>query len=49
MITTSADTLFAEVAFLAYHFHWTLEEILDLEGPLRQRFVREIERLNAQR
>ena len=27
---------------MAYHFHWSLDEILDLEHPDRQRFVDEI-------
>ena len=31
---------------MAYHFHWPLDEILDLEHPLRQRFVEEIGRIN---
>jgi transcriptional antiterminator len=38
--------MFEEIAYIAYHFHWSLEEILDLEHPLRQRFVEEIGRIN---
>lgn len=30
---------------MAYRFHWSLDEILDLEHPLRQRFVAHIRRL----
>jgi hypothetical protein len=41
-----ADRLFEEVAYVAYHFHWPLGEILDLEHPLRQRFVDEIAHIN---
>lgn len=33
---------------MAYHFHWPLAEILDLEHPLRRAFAAEIERLNAE-
>ena len=40
------DRLFEEIAYIAYHFHWPLEEILDLEHPLRRRFVEEIGRIN---
>lgn len=40
------ERLFEEVAFVAYHFHWPLEQILDLEHPLRLRFVAEINRIN---
>jgi hypothetical protein len=45
-VTYAPERLFEEVAYVAYHFHWSLEEILDLEHPLRQRFVREIGRIN---
>ena len=31
---------------MAYHFHWPLAEVLDLEHPDRSRFVAEIGRLN---
>lgn len=43
------DRLFEEIAYIAYHFHWPLDEILDLEHPLRRRFVAEIARINRQR
>ena len=39
-------TLYEEVAFVAYHFHWPMDTILDLEHPLRLRFVEEIGRIN---
>ena len=45
-MTFDADRLFEEVAYVAYHFHWPLEEILDLEHPFRQRFVEEIGAIN---
>lgn len=31
---------------MAYHFHWAMDEILDLEHPIRERFVAEIARIN---
>jgi hypothetical protein len=37
--------LYREVSFVAFHFHWPLDAILDLEHPQRHHFVREIERL----
>jgi hypothetical protein len=40
------DRLFEEIAYLAYHFHWSLDDIVDLEHPLRVRFVEEIGRIN---
>ncbi|HMC07999.1 MAG TPA: DUF6760 family protein [Actinomycetota bacterium] len=45
-MTYASHRLYREVAYVAYHFHWSLDEILDLEHPLRQRFVREIDRIN---
>jgi hypothetical protein len=45
-VTYATDRLYEEVAYVAFHFHWPLEEILDLEHPERQRFVEEIGRLN---
>jgi hypothetical protein len=40
------DRLYEEVAYIAYHFHWPLEEILDLEHTERQRWVKEVARIN---
>jgi len=42
VLTYATDRLFEEVAYVAYHFHWPLHEILDLEHPDRARFVAEI-------
>jgi hypothetical protein len=44
--TYAADRLFEEVAYVAYHFHWSLDDILDLEHPVRRRFVEEIANIN---
>jgi hypothetical protein len=45
-VTYAPDRLLEEVAYVAYHFHWSLEEILDLEHPMRERFVEEIGQIN---
>lgn len=45
-MTYASDRLLEEVAYVAYHFHWSFEELLDLEHPVRRRFVEEIDRLN---
>jgi hypothetical protein len=45
-VTYGADRLHAEVAYVAYHFHWSLDDILDLEHPDRARFATEIGELN---
>ncbi len=45
-MTYAADQLFEESAYVAYYFHWSLDEILDLEHPTRLRFVEQIARIN---
>ncbi len=45
-MTYATDQLFEEVAYVAYHLHWPMEEILNLEHADRQRFVREISAIN---
>ena len=42
------DSLYEEVAFIAYHFHWPLDDILNLEHGDRQRFMDEISAINRQ-
>jgi hypothetical protein len=41
--------LYEEVAFVAYHFHWPAETILDLEHGERRRWVKEISAINQRR
>jgi len=45
-LTYGTERLLGEVSYVAYHFHWPLAEILDLEHPLRLAFVAEIGRIN---
>lgn len=40
------DQLYEEIAYIAYHFHWSLDDILDLEHPTRLRYVEEIAHIN---
>lgn len=40
------ERLRTEVAYIAYHFHWPLEAILDLEHEERQQWVEEIAGIN---
>jgi hypothetical protein len=47
-VTYATDRLYEEVAYVAFHFHWSLGEILDLEHPMRRRFVDEIGQINRQ-
>jgi hypothetical protein len=46
-VTYAADRLHEEVAYIAYHFHWGLAEILDLEHPERRRYAAEIGKINT--
>lgn len=45
-MTYAPDRLYEEVAYVAYHFHWPAHEIMDMEHPMRRRFVAEISRIN---
>jgi hypothetical protein len=38
-MTYASQRLHDEVAYVAYHFHWGLDAILDLEHADRRRFV----------
>ena len=40
------QSLYEEVAFVAYHFHWTRDEICDMPHAERKRWVEEIGHLN---
>lgn len=46
-MTYGAGKLLEEVSYVAYHFHWPLADILDLEHADRRRFVDEIGRINS--
>jgi hypothetical protein len=46
-VTYGTEQLMDEVSYVAYHFHWPLDEILDLEHPLRRDFVARIGGINA--
>jgi len=40
------DRLSEEVAYIAYHFHWPYDQIMNLEHHNRQQWVTEIARIN---
>jgi len=46
-VTYSADSLYDEVAYVAFHFGWSRAEILDLEHAERRRYVEQISRLSS--
>lgn len=40
------DKLYEEVAFLAYHFHWDHDTILNMEHGERQQWCEEVSKIN---
>jgi hypothetical protein len=40
------NALYAEMAFIACHFHWSYGEVMSLEHPERRRWCREISAVN---
>ncbi|HEY2296529.1 MAG TPA: DUF6760 family protein [Jatrophihabitans sp.] len=46
MMRYPTDALWQEMAYLAYHLHWDLEQLLDLEHMDRVRMVRAVASLN---
>lgn len=42
------EQLFEEVAYVAYHFHWPMGEILSLPHIDRRQWVLEISKINQQ-
>ncbi|MEY2461255.1 MAG: hypothetical protein QOG30_3085 [Acidimicrobiaceae bacterium] len=47
MIRYPTEALWQELAYLAYHLHWDLEKLLDLEHADRARLIRAVSSLNA--
>jgi hypothetical protein len=46
-VTYGADLLHEEVSYLAYHLHWSFDDLLDLEHDDRRRYVKLVQRLAA--
>jgi hypothetical protein len=42
------DQLYQEVAYIAYHFHWPFDDILNMEHDERHIWLREIARINRE-
>jgi len=38
--------LYEEIAFIAFHFHWDENEVMQMEHADRRRWVREISKIN---
>ncbi|MBK6871290.1 MAG: hypothetical protein IPJ14_03395 [Kineosporiaceae bacterium] len=46
-MTCGPDRLHEEVAYIAYHFHWSLDDLLDLDHAQRRLYVEQIARINT--
>ncbi|MBU6335539.1 MAG: hypothetical protein KGS47_14215 [Chloroflexi bacterium] len=46
MIGYPVERLLEEVAYIAYHFHWSREAIMTMDHLERQDWVREVARIN---
>lgn len=40
------DRLYEEIAFIAYHFHWSYDDIMNMEHWERRRWCEEISKIN---
>ena len=45
-MTYGTDLLYEEVSYIAYHLHWPLDTLLDLEHLDRVRMIRAVGSLN---
>jgi hypothetical protein len=45
-VTCAPDRLYEEVAYIAYHFHWAVDDLLDMEHQERRRYAEEIGKIN---
>ena len=48
MISYPLEKLYQEVAYIAYHFHWSLDDILEMEHKERQIWITEISEINRE-
>lgn len=47
-MTYGAERLHEEVSYIAYHLHWSLDDLLDLEHGDRRHYVQLVHNLRAQ-
>lgn len=43
-----ARELYRQLSFISYYFHWGLHEVLEMPHLERERFCREISRINRE-
>jgi len=47
MTSYPLDRLLEEVAYIAYHFHWSYDEIMNMEHAERQQWVEQVAYINT--
>lgn len=47
IVSYPQDRLYEEMAFIAYHLHWSYNQIMDLEHRDRLRWCEEISKINS--
>jgi hypothetical protein len=40
------EHLYEEIAFIAYHFHWSYRELMEMDHRERRRWCEEISKIN---
>jgi len=40
------EQLYEEIAFIAYHFHWSYRELMEMDHRERRRWCEEISKIN---
>jgi transcriptional antiterminator len=41
-----ADRIYEEIAYIAYHFHWSYSDLMNMDHKERQRWCMEIAKIN---
>lgn len=41
-----ADRIYEEIAYIAYHFHWSYSDLMNMDHKERQRWCKEISKIN---
>ena len=47
VVSYPLDRLLEEVAYIAYHFHWPYQEVMNMEHSERQQWVEQVARINT--
>lgn len=40
------DKIYEEISFIAYHFHWSYHDLMNMEHRERRRWCKEISKIN---